>query len=345
MKTTKSALALAQEALRVAEDSYPAYSCPKSPHKFTQPQLVACLVLKEFLRLDYRGMSTRLGEWSDLRQVLGLKRVPHFTTLCAAHKRLFKKPQADRLMDQVIRRCQRQGLLPPKSPLAAIDSTGLESRHVSRYFIHRCQRQKAHWKGRYPKLSAICDTRSHLVLGAVFGRGPKADHCEFEPTVRSAVRRQEITTLVGDAGYDSEPGHRLCRRALGIRSIFPVTRRGRHRHDGQPRVVGGTYRRRLFRQFPKEQYGHRWQIETTFSMIKRLLGSALRARQYHSQCREMYLRIITFNLMILWPPLLCFIQSRSCTFSAKHPSGRLWREKVPDPFFRFSAVEKWPRFW
>lgn len=267
MKTTKSALALAQEVLRVAEDSYPAYSCLKSPQKFTQPQRVACLVVKEFLRLDYRGMATRLEEWAELRQVLGLKRVPHFTTLCAAHKRLFRKPQADRLMDQVIRQCGRRGLLSRKSPLAAIDSTGLESRHVSHYFTHRCQRQSAHWKRRYPKLSAICDALSHLVLGAVFDRGPKVDHCEFEPTLRSAVRRQRMTTLVGDAGYDSEPGHRLCRHTFGIRSIFPVTCRGRLRHDGQPRVTGGTYRRRLFRHFPKEQYGQRWQIETTFSIF------------------------------------------------------------------------------
>lgn len=311
MKTTKSVLALAQAALRAAKGSYATYSCLKSPQKFTQPQLVACLIVKEFLRLDYRGMHARLTEWSDLRQVLGLQRVPHYTTLWAAHRRLFKKPQADRLMDQVLRHCRRRGLLPPKSRLAALDSTGLESRHVSHYFTHRCGRQSAHWRGRYPKLSALCDARSHLVLGAVFDRGPKPDHCEFEPTVRHALRRQRVTTLLGDAGYDSEPGHRLCRHELGVRSIFPVTCRGRRRHDGQPRALTGHYRRRLFRHFPKEQYGQRWQIETVFSMIKRLLGSALRARQYYSQCREMHLRIITFNLMILWPQLLSFIQSNT----------------------------------
>ncbi|MBX7167949.1 MAG: hypothetical protein K1X74_16565, partial [Pirellulales bacterium] len=34
-------------------------------------------------------------------------------------------------------------------------------------------------------------------------------------------------------------------------------------------------------------------------MLKRLLGSALRARRYRSQCRELYLRAITLNVMIL----------------------------------------------
>ena len=34
-------------------------------------------------------------------------------------------------------------------------------------------------------------------------------------------------------------------------------------------------------------------------MIKRRLGSALRARTYWSQCREIILRVITHNVMII----------------------------------------------
>ena len=67
MKTTKSVLALAQAALRVAQGSYAPYSSGKSPRKFSGPQRVACLAAKEFLRLDYRGIHPLLGEWSALR--------------------------------------------------------------------------------------------------------------------------------------------------------------------------------------------------------------------------------------------------------------------------------------
>lgn len=34
------------------------------------------------------------------------------------------------------------------------------------------------------------------------------------------------------------------------------------------------------RRFDKKKYGQRWQVETVNSMIKRRLGSALRARNY-----------------------------------------------------------------
>jgi hypothetical protein len=52
-------------------------------------------------------------------------------------------------------------------------------------------------------------------------------------------------------------------------------------------------------RFPKKHYGQRWQTETVNSMIKRRLGSALRARKYWSQCREIILRVITHNVMIV----------------------------------------------
>ena len=88
MRTSKSTLTVARMALPAARDAVAEYAHPKSPKKFTQPQLLACLVAKEFLGLDYRGIRVLLGEWSDLRDVLGLRRVPHFTMLCAASARL-----------------------------------------------------------------------------------------------------------------------------------------------------------------------------------------------------------------------------------------------------------------
>ncbi len=185
MQTSNSTLTVARMALRAAREAVADYAHRKSPRKFTQPQLVACLVVKEFLCLDYRGIHVMLREWSELREVLGLTKVPHFTT------------------------------------------------------------------------------------------------------------------LLGDAGYESERFHSLCRDALGIRSIIPTTERGRPRADGQARPVNGAYRRLMKRRFPKKTYGQRWQIETVFSMLKRNLGAALRARHYYSQTREIRARILTHNIMIL----------------------------------------------
>ena len=90
-RTTKNPIALARAALEAGKEALPDYSCLKSPHKFTQPQLFAMLVLKQFFKLDYRGLVEWLSQWSDLREVLQLERVPHYSTLCYAERRLLKK--------------------------------------------------------------------------------------------------------------------------------------------------------------------------------------------------------------------------------------------------------------
>ncbi len=89
--TTKDPLALARVALEVGEAAFAPYSHPKSPHKYTQPQLFAMLALRQFFGVDYRGLIEWLKRWSELREVLGLKRVPHYSTLCYAERRLLKK--------------------------------------------------------------------------------------------------------------------------------------------------------------------------------------------------------------------------------------------------------------
>ena len=88
---TKSPVAVCREALEVAQQSLPSYSCSCSCKKYTQHQLFAILVLRQFFRTDYRGIFRLLEDLSDLREVLGLKTVPHFSTLCYAEKRLLKK--------------------------------------------------------------------------------------------------------------------------------------------------------------------------------------------------------------------------------------------------------------
>ena len=85
---TKSAVRLAREALAVGRAALPAYSSRFSRHDFTQPQLFALLVLRQFLRTDYRGVVTAVGEWGELRRALGLRKVPHYSTLCYAERRL-----------------------------------------------------------------------------------------------------------------------------------------------------------------------------------------------------------------------------------------------------------------
>lgn len=88
---TKSPVSVARMAHRLGSESFPPYSSRFSRKDFTQAQLFAILALREFFRTDFRGIIEILGDFSDLRRVLKLKKVPHYSTLCYAHERLLKK--------------------------------------------------------------------------------------------------------------------------------------------------------------------------------------------------------------------------------------------------------------
>jgi len=88
---TRSPVALARMALRVARDALPAYSSKFSKRSFTQHQLLAILVLRQFFRTDYRGIVALLDDFSELRRELNLTKAPHYSTLCYAEQRLLKK--------------------------------------------------------------------------------------------------------------------------------------------------------------------------------------------------------------------------------------------------------------
>ena len=95
MKTTrpmtKSALDLARMALSVARESIPAYSSKFSRKDFTQHQHFALLALREFLKTDYRGLEQFLKEWAELRETLGLEKVPDHSTIQKAAERLLER--------------------------------------------------------------------------------------------------------------------------------------------------------------------------------------------------------------------------------------------------------------
>lgn len=88
---TKSPVALAQKALQIATASLEPFSNKYSPRRYTQPQLLAILTLRQFFKTDYRGIEQILRDLGDLRRVLGLKRVPDHSTLQKAETRLLKK--------------------------------------------------------------------------------------------------------------------------------------------------------------------------------------------------------------------------------------------------------------
>ena len=192
------------------------------------------------------------------------------------------------------------GLIGSK-PTAAVDGTGLESRHTSRYFFKRAGRK--HTSRLWTKLTVACDTESHFFAGATVTAGPSNDSPQFRPVLLQASLAVAWDRVLADAAFDSEAHHAYAREDRGIRSsVIPLNRRNQGRK--WPKT---EYRRQMVKRFRKKPkgsqhkrvYGQRWQVESAFSRHKRRLGSSLGGRSDASREREGQLRVLTHNLMLL----------------------------------------------
>jgi hypothetical protein len=147
---------------------------------------------------------------------------------------------------------------------------------------------------RFPKLGVICDIESHFILAFDTRRGPKPDVAEFKQLLDDALTRVRLTTILADAGYDSESNHCHARHDRQVRSVIPAK-------AGRPtdKPASGYHRRRMQVRFDSKAYRQRAQVETVMSMIKRRQGAHVRGTTYHSQCRDLRLMVLTHNVMIL----------------------------------------------
>jgi hypothetical protein len=249
--TSKSPRRVLQTAYDAACQALPAHRHKFSPKKFTQPQLMACLVLKDFSRLDYRGLAEHLTDHPDLARLIGLAVIPHFTTFQKAAARLFKAAPARAMFDAVLEQALRQKVRKRRVSLAAVDGTGLESRHVSRYDVKRRSKTGTSTQettySKYPKVVLVTDCTTHRVLAAVPGRGPGSDLVLFKAALKQAAGRARIGTLLADADFDGEWVHEHV-RSYGIRTLIPPER-------GRPsdKPPAGKWRRRMKQRFNKQK--------------------------------------------------------------------------------------------
>src|SRR5262245_49858753 len=135
--TTKSPRAVLIVGYLIGKLALPDYAHKYSRKTYTQPQLFACLVLKEFLHRDYRGIEALLRDTPDLAAAIDLKSIPDHSTLQKAAKRLLCSQSVSGLLDKTVRLGKYLGTLQPTVSLAAMDGTGLESHHASAYYVRR----------------------------------------------------------------------------------------------------------------------------------------------------------------------------------------------------------------
>ncbi|MBI1249801.1 transposase [bacterium] len=144
-------------------------------------------------------------------------------------------------------------------------------------------------------MGVVIDVASHFILSLRVGIGPRPDVDEFRGLIDQASKRVRPHRILADAGYDSEPNHQFARDKLSLRTITPAK-------HGRPtdKPASGRYRRLMQLRFDRTRYRQRSQVETVMSMLKRRQGNFCRGKTEGSRNKELYLMVLTHNVMILW---------------------------------------------
>jgi hypothetical protein len=267
----------AELAHQLAQKTFVRYSHPKSPHIFTVPQLIACVLLMHYVRKTYRDMEEWLLASEAVCQALELQTIPDHTTLYRAAKRL-KVSKLDQMYRTLLDDAEVQ-----EDQMAA-DTTGFRPTQASLHYLSRSGRlYQQFYKGGY-----MVGTKSQFILAARSGLGPGADSPFLAPLRKKAQRyaRRRKYLLLADSGFAGKqvlPGELIPPRRNGG-GIQRSDRVERFDLVSQARLEG--------------VYGQRWKCETVNSVIKRKLGDEIRARKALHRYREPIVKGLVYNLHV-----------------------------------------------
>ena len=268
---------VARIAYRLCQRVVAPYSHLNSPHRFTQPQLLASVLLMFYVHKSYRDMEEWLLASDTVVKELDLKEIPDHSTLNRTFKRFRMK-----LLEQLQRTLLDE--LQPRELGIAFDTTGFSPTQASMHYLARCGRKYDHfYKGGY-----AVGIDSQLILGSKSGQGPGADTVFLKPLRRRARRygKRGEWMVLGDMGFD----------AITVRpgDLIPPIRRG-----GVMKLPERIERMELVLAAKLEGfYGQRWKVETLNSVIKRKFGDEIRSRKLSRRYREPIVKGLIYNIHV-----------------------------------------------
>jgi IS5 family transposase len=238
---------------------------PEGGGGFAEWAMLTLQALRVELGKSYRQTVDLLSEMPGILEEIGLTRLPHYTVLRDWFENISMETYRAFLGESAEKRTGH----------AAIDSTGFDRDQPSRHYA-----QRAHYRVRSLKVTALVDVKTLYVFDVHCTTTKKHD-AKIGPQV-ARRNAEDLRSLAADRAYDGKP-FRDDLRGDGIRPLI------KHRIYSS---LDHAHNARLSSRW----YNRRWMVETVFSSIKRTLGSAVRARSWHLEFREMVLKCAVYNL-------------------------------------------------
>ena len=247
---------------------------------------VFLLVFKERLNVSYRRF-VQLASEMGLQRMLGIKRIPHFTTLQKVLQRLPKV-----LLERMVRACRKLTNLTDIE--AAVDGTGFSNSNPSHYYAKRVD--GVHVKN-FTKSVLLADLGSKLVLNIRTRSEHGHETLSFIPLIREV--KNALKSVLADKAYDSTANREYC-WMNNIENHIPVREWKNARTGyGHKHNIHGKFRRRAARLFDACKYKRRTLIESINSAIKRPFGAYVCSRRHDNQCKQTTIKVLAYNFELI----------------------------------------------
>ena len=258
--TSSKFIKFVDACIRQAE-SLPEYSSKFSRKDYTLRQHVVLLCLKIKLKQRYREFCQILDLMPEIKQILGLDKVPHWTTLDKAFLRLKNHVFAALLQTNC-------------SGYACIDATSFDRGHVSSRYQLKCKIRMKSVKATF----LVDHSRDIIDVHCT------TTHKHDSKIVLPLTRKHRLKVLCADMGYDD------CkvRRTLRKRGIRPLIPHREYKHKPKYKYWNSL--------MDKDLYHKRSASETVNSVIKRKYSDTLYSKNWRSQFKELKLLAIVYNI-------------------------------------------------
>lgn len=266
MDKNSNYLKFIDKSLELAK-AIPRYFSKYANKIFCNHQKIVLLVLKQKLRTTYRDLIEIL-KISHIPLYLGLKRIPHHTTLIK-----FAKKIKSSLLNNIL--SIRQACT------VGIDATGFELENKSYYYRTIWNSNKPQKTKRFMKLTIAADANKQLILHYKIRRDYKRCNIEF----RDILKELKVDYVVADKGYSSRENRNFVLYKLNAIPFIPYKK-----NEWTYKFRDG---KRL--RFDEKIYHQRSKVETIFSVIKRKYGSILKGRSFVAQNIELICKLIAYN--------------------------------------------------
>jgi IS5 family transposase len=245
-------------------------AAPEGGGSFAEYAMISLHGLRIFLDETYEMIIDRLEVMQPILDVVGLDTddLPHPSTL---------NKWLDKIKMAVWRALLRHSAqLHDPSPHAAVDATYYERSPASKHYCHR-----TNYRVQTIEATKLVDTDTQAILDVhctTTREGSDAEVC------LQLARRYpgELLSLAADKGYDCN-WLRADLRDIDIRPLIKHCINKPYDHAHNARINDDLYNQRSM-------------TETVNSSVKRSYGSAVRAREWYREFREIALMCLVYNI-------------------------------------------------